>query len=243
MRVISAERILQAIPAGVSRVGLVGAAVSDHPQLVELLNQLHQRGCSVGLSSLRPDRLKEPLVEALALVKHHTLTTALDGASERVRQSIDRQCGEQHYREAARLARKYKMERLKLYLMLGLPGEKLEDVDECAQFVSELTSVIPIVLGVSPFCAKRNTPFDKMPFAGIANVQKRLRRLRLGLAGRAEVRATSSRWAWVEHVLAQGGPDEGKAVLHALRDGGTFAAYRRAFEALGHHPEGVVHCA
>ena len=46
------------------------------------------------------------------------------------------------------------------------------------------------------------------------------------------MRSTSAKWAWVEYVLAQGGADEGLAVLEAVRDGGNFAAYKKAFSKL-----------
>jgi radical SAM superfamily enzyme YgiQ (UPF0313 family) len=125
------------------------------------------------------------------------------------------------------------MKRLKLYLMLGLPGETDADVDECVSLVTTLSRRIPVSLGVAPFCSKRNTPLDRAPFAGIATVRARLRRLKRGLAGKADVRSTSARWAWVEYVLAQGGSAEGRAVLDAVHAGGTFAAYQRAFASLG----------
>ncbi len=57
MRIVPAERVLESIPADARRVGLVGAAVSDHPKIVSIVNALADRGCEVGLSSLRPDRL------------------------------------------------------------------------------------------------------------------------------------------------------------------------------------------
>jgi hypothetical protein len=122
--------------------------------------------------------------------------------------------------------------------MIGLPGETDEDVDECVGFVRELTHVIPIALGISAFCSKHNTPLDQLPYAGIARVQARLERLRKGLSGRADVRATSARWGWVEQVLSQGGEAEGLAVYDAVKRGGGFSAYRKAFEALGHRPDG-----
>jgi radical SAM superfamily enzyme YgiQ (UPF0313 family) len=124
------------------------------------------------------------------------------------------------------------MDRLKLYLMIGLPGESDEDIDECARFTTELSKIVPIALGIAPFCAKRNTPLDGKPFAGIDVVDHRLDRLRRGLKGRADVRSTSAKWAWVEYVLAQGGPEEGLAVLEATRAGGNFAAYKRAFSRI-----------
>jgi hypothetical protein len=105
--------------------------------------------------------------------------------------------------------------------------------------VSELSRVVPIALGVAPFCSKRKTPLDRMPFAGVHTVDARLERLRRGLAGRADVRPTSARWAWVEWVLAQGGEAEGRALFAAVRAGGRFADYRRAFGDLGHEPNGA----
>jgi radical SAM superfamily enzyme YgiQ (UPF0313 family) len=238
MRLVSKERIFELIPPDARRVGLVGAAVSDHPKIVEIVRELGERGIEVGLSSLRPDRLKDEFVAALKLAGYRTLTTALDGPSERLRDLIERRGREPHYESAAERARKYGMDRLKLYLMIGLPGETDADIDECVKFVSELSRIIPIALGIAPFCAKRKTPLDNTPYAGVQVIQERLDRLRRGLRGRADVRATSARWAWVEYVLAQGGAAEGEALLTAVRAGGRYGDYRRAFGALGHSPDG-----
>jgi radical SAM superfamily enzyme YgiQ (UPF0313 family) len=116
--------------------------------------------------------------------------------------------------------------------MIGLPGETYDDVDECVQFTRELSKIVPVSLGIAPFCPKRNTPLVDAAFAGIDVVDDLLDRLRRGLKGRADVRSTSAKWAWVEAELARGGADAGRAVLAAVRDGGTFAAYKRAFAEL-----------
>ncbi len=232
MRIVTKERLFEIIPEDATKVGLVGAAVSDHPKIIEIVNTLAERGCEVGLSSLRPDRLSDGFVGALKAAGYRTLTTAMDGPSERLREGLERRARIRHLERAAELARAHGMNRLKLYLMVGLPSETDADIDECAAFVSALSHRIPISLGIAPFCAKRNTPLDGEPFAGIDVVRARLERLRRGLLGRADVRSTSARWAWVEYVLAQGGAAEGRAVLDAVHGGGTFAAYRRAFQAV-----------
>ncbi len=239
MRLVSAETILSSIPEDVMKVGLVGAAVSDHPKITHIVNELADRGLGVGLSSLRPDRLKEPFIEALCRGGYRTLTTALDGTSERMRQMVVRRGYEKHYVNAAELARKYKMKRLKLYLMVGLPEEDDSDIDECVEFVSGLSKIVPIALGVAPFCAKRKTPLDGYAYAGVDVVSKRLDRLRKGLKGRADVRSTSAKWAWVEYVLAQGGAREGRAMIEAVQAGGRFADYRKAFAPLGYSVHGA----
>jgi radical SAM superfamily enzyme YgiQ (UPF0313 family) len=232
MRLVPQERILDLVPSDAEKVGLVGAAVSDHPRIVDIVNALCDRGARVGLSSLRPDRLTDPLVGALKRAGYRTLTTAMDGPSERLRATLERHAKVKHLQRAAELARAHGLPTLKLYLMVGLPSETDDDIDECIAFVTELSRVNPIALGIAPFVSKRNTPLDEHAFAGIDVVERRLERLRLGLRGRADVRPTSARWAWVEYVLAQGGAAEGRAVYDAVRAGGRFADYKRAFEAL-----------
>ncbi len=239
MRVVPKEVILDRIPKDAAKVGLVGAAVSDHPRITEIVRALAERGSQVGLSSLRPDRLKDEFVEALRLAGYRTLTTALDGASERLREGIERRGREPHYVAAAERARKHGMDRMKLYLMIGLPDEHDADIDECVRFVGELSRIVPVALGISPFCAKRNTPLDRTAWAGVQVVDYRLDRLRRGLQGKADVRATSARWAWVEYVLAQGGEPEGRALYEATKAGGRFADFKNAFAALGHAPSGA----
>jgi radical SAM superfamily enzyme YgiQ (UPF0313 family) len=143
-----------------------------------------------------------------------------------------RKAREQHLLRVAELAHAHRYQHLKLYMMIGLPSETDDDVDELVRFATELSRIHPLALGIAPFVAKRNTPLDGEPFAGIKLVEQRLARLRRGLRGRVDVRATSARWAWVEYVLAQGGPAEGRAVLEATRAGGRFADYERAFSSL-----------
>jgi radical SAM superfamily enzyme YgiQ (UPF0313 family) len=124
-------------------------------------------------------------------------------------------------------------------MIVGLPGEEDEDIDELVDFCLRLSKVHGrIALGVAPFVAKRHTPLDGEPFAGISLVEKRLKRLRKGLKGRVTVRPTSARWAWVEYMLAQGESSSGLALLDAHLAGGRFADYKRAFAARNCLPTG-----
>jgi radical SAM superfamily enzyme YgiQ (UPF0313 family) len=119
-------------------------------------------------------------------------------------------------------------------MMLGLPGETDEDIDELIQFCREISKIHPIALGIAPFVPKRNTPMDTNSFAGIKVIEKKLKRLEKGLRptkGRAQIRSTSVKWAWVEYMLAQGGSDMGYAVLNSVHNGGRFADWKRAFRA------------
>ena len=118
---------------------------------------------------------------------------------------------------------------LKLYMMLGVPGETDADVDELGRFSLELAQIAGrMALGIAPFVAKRNTPLDGAPFESIGVLEARLARLRAAVKGRVALRPTSPKWAWIEYRLAQGGFAAGRAAAVAARAGGRFAAWKAA---------------
>ncbi len=229
LRLVPMQSILAAIPEDARKVGLVGAAVTDHPELGALLRALVDSGREVGISSLRADRLDEELVGLLAKAGYRTLTTAIDGLSERVRASVERRTSEESLFEAARLARAQGMKRLKLYAMVGLPGERDEEVEELAALSRELSKLLPLSLAVSPFVPKQGTPLADAPFAPLEVLDGRLMRLKRALKGRAELRSTSSRWAWIEYRLSQGDARAGLAAMRAWERGGAYSAWVSAF--------------
>ncbi|MCB9521716.1 MAG: radical SAM protein [Myxococcales bacterium] len=228
MRLATPDSILATVPEAAKRVGLVGAAVSDHPQLEEIVARIVASGRGVGLSSLRADRLTPNLVGLLRDGGYQTLTVASDGASERIRSELIKVIREEHLFEAARYVREFSLRSLKVYMMVGVPGETEADIDELIEFGRELSKVCRVVFGIAPFVAKRNTPLDRAPFAGVREVDATLKRLARELRGVVDIRPTSARWAWVEWALAQGGFDMADATEQAWREGGGFAEWKRA---------------
>ncbi len=237
MRLFNPDNILATVPDGARKVGLVGAAISDHPKLVPILEALVGSGRQVSLSSLRADRIMaKPQIAALLRESGaRTLTVASDGASVRLRKQIIKGTVERHLQACADQCSAHRFDVYKVYMMLGLPGETDEDVEELIRFTLDLAArarPARVALGVAPFVAKKNTPLDGEPYAGIKVVDRRLKRLQRGLRGKAEVRPASSRWAWVEYEIAQGGPQTGLAILEAWRNGGKFAHYKGALEKI-----------
>lgn len=237
MRVVPVDRILSKIPEGAKRVGLVGAAVSDHPRIVQIITSIVDSGREIGISSLRADRLNPEFVNGLVRGGYKTLTIASDAASERMRDEMQKRIREKHLLRAAELARDSGgMTQLKNYMMIGVPGETNADLDELISFSKQQAELagpkIKTSLGIAPFVAKRNTPLDRTPFIGVREAERRLEYLRKGLHPRVEVRPTSARWAWAEYQLAQGGHDAGLAALEAWSNGGAFSAWKKAFGKL-----------
>jgi radical SAM superfamily enzyme YgiQ (UPF0313 family) len=233
MRTVPAEEVLRRIPKNARRVGLVGAAVTDHPQILDLVGGIVESGREIGVSSLRADRLADHLgeefVRLLAKGGYRTLTTAADGVSRRMRDMTGRNIEDRHLTLTAELARAAGMSRLKLYEMIGFPGETMDDIEELIRFSLEISKIVSLSLSVSPFVAKRNTPLGGAPFEDISILESKISRIRAGLKGKVEVKPGSPRFAWIEYMLSQGNDSAGLAAMDAWRSGGRFAAWKKAF--------------
>src|SRR5437773_758837 len=111
-----------------TRVGLVGACVSDYPWIGELMKMLEEYGVEVSISSLRADSLTEDLVASLHRGGHRTLTMAPEAGTERLRRVIRKVITDEQLLAACDLLRKYGIPNLKCYFMIGQPTETMEDV-------------------------------------------------------------------------------------------------------------------
>lgn len=198
---VEPEGILARVPAGTRRAGLVGAAVSDHPRLLDVLDAMVSRGVRVTLSSVRADRVTRDLARLLAAGGLRTLTVAADGASEALRTRLRKGIRAERLLECARLARGAGIRDLRLYLMVGLPDETEDDLREGADLVRSLSEILPTTVSVSPFVPKRGTPLARAPFAGVSVLKRRIATLRRVIGGAARFTAMSPRTAELEWRL------------------------------------------
>lgn len=239
MRTVSPKDVLATIPDYARRVGLVGAATSDHPEIKVILRELVERDLEVGLSSLRADRLDDEFVGLLAAGGAKTLTVASDGTSARMRKVAKKGIKDRHLRRCAELVRDNGMKLLKLYMVIGYPEETEDDFREMIDFIGELSQICDVALGMSPLVAKKNTPLDAAPFYDRKKLEKHVKMVRKELGRTVDIRATSVRWAWIEYQLAQGGWDMADAAEAAWREGGTHSAWKRAIKKWQREPAPV----
>lgn len=231
-----AEDLLACIPDWVEKVGLVGAALSDFKHTKAVGRSLTERGIKLGVSSIRADTVDEELASILKAGGLRSFTVASDGASQRLRDWMKKGIGEHDLLKTANISRKLGFTSLKVYMMIGLPPETDDDITELIAFTKELAGVNRIALGVAPFVPKRHTPHHSDPFAGIEVVERRLKRLQRELRRDAEVRNVSAKWAYIEHVIARGGPEIGQAA-YLVRDKESYGEWRKALIQVGWHDE------
>jgi radical SAM superfamily enzyme YgiQ (UPF0313 family) len=236
----SVEALLVQARAGLryrDSVGLVGAAVSDYSRLGELTAGLRAMGVHLSVSSLRVDPLPEALLQALAESGIRTLTIAPEAGSQRLRTLINKGVSQDDVLRAAHAAARYNFAQLKLYFMLGLPGETDDDV----QAIVDLTMAVAerfqrqVTVNLTPFVPKAHTPFQWATMAEVTTLQSRINHVQRALQKQGmTVKAESPAWAAVQGVLARGDRRVGEALL-ALEQP-TLAGWRKALAAARLHP-------
>jgi radical SAM superfamily enzyme YgiQ (UPF0313 family) len=238
-REVSVEVILREVARGLkhrNRVGLVSAAVSDHTQIDDLATELRHMGARLSVSSMRADPISEPLVHALAESGTRTLTIAPEAGSERLRRFINKTQTQDDVLRAADLAAGCGFHRLKLYFMIGQPGETEEDVMAIAGLALQVKARFPgrVAIDATPYVPKAHTPFQRVAMTPVKTVKQRLRTLQRALEPRGVgVRADSPAWAAVQGVLARGDCHLARA-LARLPSKPSLADWRRAL-----HDEGL----
>src|SRR5262249_13174778 len=135
------DHLMEAIEYGThlkKRIGLISAATSDHPQLEQLLERMLGVGANIALSSLRIDRISPFLVEALVRSGTRTITLPPEAGSQRMRDVINKRLTHEQIVHAAELAGRGGIPNVKLYFIVGLPGETDDDVVELAALAGEI---------------------------------------------------------------------------------------------------------
>ena len=211
------ETVAQLAKSGETRIGLVGACVSDYPWIGDLLKIVEENGLEVSISSIRADSLTDGLVEALARGGHRTLTVAPEAGTERLRRVIRKAITDEQIVAACDLVRAHGIPNLKTYFMIGQPTETLEDVEAIPRLAERMLErlCVPdpkakpfgrLTLSISSFVPKPWTPFQWAPFAGAGALQAKLEIVKHGVRRLHNVRVLheNPREAALQALLARG---------------------------------------
>jgi radical SAM superfamily enzyme YgiQ (UPF0313 family) len=235
----SAEKLISAADGlllETDRLGLVSAAVSDHPEVLPLCQGLMERGAALSFSSLRADTLTPELLANLTRSRHQAVAIAPDAGSERLRRVINKNLSTEQILQSVENLVDAGVLQLKLYFMIGLPTETLDDLQSLVDLTKKIKHHVlhksrgrkqlgTITLSINAFVPKPFTPFQWVPFAGIKEIKERARWIRQALQKVPNVRVHFDlpKWAYVEALLTRGDRRVGLFLEHLVTDGASWA--------------------
>ncbi len=220
-----------------NRLGLLGASVTQHPEFTELLDYISQPkydDVRLSVASVRTNTVTVKLVETLVKRDTRSLTIAVESGSEKVRKIVNKKLYNQEIMQAAINAKAGGLSSLKLYGMVGIPGEAAEDVDATVKMMEDVKKAAPglrLTLGCSTFVPKSHTPFQ---WLGVnKQSEKRLQLLQKKLKPQGiEFRPESYNWSIIQALLSRGDRRLCQ-LLELTRDfGDSLGSYKRAFKQL-----------
>jgi radical SAM superfamily enzyme YgiQ (UPF0313 family) len=244
-RTPSAENsLIPAIERGLkvtNRLGLLGASITQHPEFETLLDFISRSqfdSVRLSLASVRTNTLTLKLAQTLANRDSRSVTVAVESGSERLRQIINKKLHNHEILQAAVNAQEGGLSALKLYGMVGVPGEIDRDIEETVEMLRSLKKVAPklrISFGCSTFVPKSHTPWQWMGVEKGAD--KKLKYLQKQLAPKGiDFRPESYKDSVIQALISRG--DRRIQVLLRLvytYSGGEVPSdgmYKRAFKEL-----------
>ena len=218
------------------RIGLVGAAVSDLPEIEELCGKFNDQNIRFSFSSLRADRLTPGLLSILKKSNVKTATIAPEVGSERMRRVINKGITEEDVLTAAGVLVDNGIPNLKLYFMIGLPGETEADVDGIIKLVKQikhrfLTSsrarkrIGTITVSLNSFVPKPSTPFQWAAMDEVKTLKRKTKKIKNELKKVANLRINSDipRWAYLQAMFSRGDRKVANILLSAHANKGNWA--------------------
>ena len=241
-------RPLEILKEGVDRaeklgkkVGLMGAAISDYPEVDELVTYIRSKDMRYSCASLRADSLTQAVVDGLADSGQKTITIAPETGSERLRRVINKGISEEHLQNAATLSAKSGIQHMRLYIMIGLPTETDEDIEAIVGLaertqahMAEVGCKGRLTLSINPFIPKPFTPFQWMAMDNQKTVEKKLQYIKKALQKnrRIEVLVESPKEAYIQGVLARGDRRLGAVLAACAADRGS-KSFKSEMKAAG----------
>ncbi len=239
------EEVLQAvgeliINCGYDEVSLVSLNTSDYTGIDELVTSLSHRypGLALSLPSLRIGSFSVRLVDSLPSRRKTGLTFAPEAGNEKLRRTINKSVSEDELLETVSTAFARGWTSLKLYFMLGLPTETMDDVEDIIRLIVKVSSLgrkaegkrPQLRVSLSTFVPKPHTPFQWVAQESEDQLSSKHELLKLGL------RRKGIRLSWqdpklsqLEAALSRGDRRLGKVIYRAWQLGSTFDAWDERF--------------
>lgn len=248
---------------GYEEVALLSLSSSDYRPIRGLVTDLHdlyqKRKLNVALPSLRIDTVSVDILEQLRGSRAGGFTLAPEAGSEKIKRTINKYITEEQLLETAEVIYGRGWQTIKLYFMIGLPNETMEDVQAIADLALKVIKIgrqkigkrSQLNLGIATFVPKPHTPFQwaKLDDPEIVFEKQKLLKTALKTPG-VKVSWSEPDSTMFEAWSTRGDRRMAKVIYRAWKNGAKLDAWAdhykkdawlEAFAAEGLDPEFYVH--
>ncbi len=225
---------------GYDEIALLSLSTSDYSDLSNLLHSLkaafYDQEVSFSFPSLRADSFTSEMIEFVDGLRRTGLTFAPEAGTERLRNVINKDLQEEDLLRAVEMGFKRNWTRVKLYFMIGLPSETMEDIQGIVDVVWEAVKISrkykrrKVVVSISPFSPKPHTPFQWESQDNLEIMNKKISLLK------EKIKWPEVNMSWrdpqvsqLETVLGRGDRRIGEVIYQAWKEGAKFDAWSDQF--------------
>lgn len=216
-----------------NKIGLVSTAVCDHPEISTILSELRAMDYRISVSSLRLDQISEELLDALVESRDQQIAVAPETGSDRLRRVINKNLTNDEIVDICGAVFDRGMLTIKLYMMVGLPTETDEDLNEMFSLVERIKDRMleagkqigragTIIPSLNGFVPKPNTPLQWDPICDEKELKRRIKYVSKGLSKipNVKVRFMSARIAHEQALFSSGDRSVAQVIDRAAQLGG-----------------------
>jgi len=228
---------------GYEEISLCGLSVSDYPHIDSLLKDLvgtfKDKGIGLSLPSIKPRTIVGGLSSLIASIKKTGLTFAPEAGSEKLRDALGKDFNTEDFFLALEQAYSAGYQHVKLYFMIGLPGEEDADLDSIIDFANAVSGARKKVasypawvnVSINTLIPKPQTPFQWFNMLDIDAVKYKQNYLRSKLKNkRIKIDFHNSSMSMLEGMLSRGDRRLGRVILAAFKNGAKFDAWQEHFD-------------
>jgi len=222
---------------GYEEISLISLSCSDYSRIRELsyrlIEEYHDRYLEISLPSLRIDSFSLDLAKLVQRFRRTTLTFAPEVGTEKMRRIVNKGGSEEEVLQTLLLAREQGWKAVKLYFMIGLPGEDDEDILGINRLVWKImqTTGLRMNISVNPFIPKAWTTFQWDEFQSIDALREKSTTMKRHLRhGKIDISFHNLELSHLEAVFARGDRKLAKVLMEAHRLGCSFDAWSEHFD-------------
>lgn len=231
---------------GYEELSLSSLSTSDHSELEQILDGLNewapQQHVSLSLPSLRMDNFSKSMIEKTSKVRKSGLTFAPEGGTQRLRDVINKNITWEEIEKSCNIAFAEGYTSVKLYFMMGLPTETMEDIEGIAETAQKIVNLyysnpdkpkgkgVQVTISCACFVPKPHTPFQFVPQDTKEMLEAKQKHLLESVHSRKiKVNYHDSRTSLLEAVFAKGDRRLAPVIVEAYRRGCFFDGWEECF--------------